>query len=108
MDNIDNINLYKELNKAMRIVGFNQEQIDLIEKDKRYLRSIGANHRVQRVELTLIFNDILVISNLNDPVPDTIRVALSYSTDPLGWLEDVTSTILPFLKINEQFFFNKI
>ena len=103
---MENIDLYKSLNKAMKTMGFSQEQINFIEQDKRYVRSIGADYRVQRVELTLIFNDILVISNPHDPVPDSIRIALSYSTDPLGWLEDIISTILPFLRVNDKFFFN--
>ena len=87
----------------MKTLGFRDTSIHTIETSVEFIQARTESPLVQRMRLTLLINRIF--STGPYVVPYQIRLALSISTDTIGWAHDLRQTLLPFLKANEEHFF---
>lgn len=97
------IDLCSEIIKGMERLGFKQSSTDLIKNNIKFIDALDKESNLQRTMLTMQFFDVLLLQPKQ--VPKNIRIALNVATNPLHWLEDMTSTVLPFMRRNEEDFF---
>lgn len=101
---IGNLNLCKEIIDVMKVMEFKESSILKIKNDIKFIDAYAKDNSSQKAMLTMIFYNIFMYGNTI--VPSQIRVALNIATDITGWLDDIKLVILPFLKENEELFFN--
>lgn len=98
------LNLCEQLIINMKKLGFRQTSIEAIESNKQFIEATDKEPGLQRTMLTMLFFDYLVIHQTK-PVPSHIRVALNVAANPEFWLDDMITTVLPFMRANESDFF---
>lgn len=101
----EKIDLCIEILNAMTRLEFKEDSIDMIERHQNFVEATTSNPYVQRTQLTMAFFDVMMNGKSEEPVPSKIRMALNYSPNVEGWLDDMKLVILPFLKRNEENFF---
>ena len=101
----EQLDLCEVITDVMRTIGFSEDSIEATEQDEWYVKSTGSHPSIQRTNLTMMFFNRFMKSKTGERVPSRIRMAINYSSDNLGWIEDIKLVVLPFLKENEATFF---
>lgn len=99
-----NIDLCQELTGLMKKLKFNDKSVLVFSSDSNFISALHKTPEEQKVHLVLLINNIFL--KAEGVVPSKIRLALTISTDIQSWLADMYTVIFPFLKANEEVFFN--
>ena len=97
-------NLCTILVDLLRSYQISENLIEKIKFSDQFIYSMDKPSPVQKSLLSSILFKLLMSGPT--PAPREIRIALTISTDTLGWIDDLKLTILPFIKANEESFFN--
>lgn len=100
---MENLNLCAVMIEEMVKLEFKQESIAAIQNTAQFINAYNQPETLQRTALTLVISRIFAMGEY--VVPAQIRLALNISTDTRGWTDDLKLVLLPFLKMNEPYFF---
>lgn len=89
----------------MEKLGFSETAIQQIKNSEHYIKTFNESPEIQKTTLTILFYNILMYKP--NPVPTEIRIGLNAANTALAWLDDMTTTVLPFLAVNADVFFDK-
>ena len=107
MTSVDqDIDLCYELEKTMRSLQFKEEHIQFLKSNQHFVNSVQKPPYVQRTMLTMALSNLFLTGQ--KPTPVEIRVHLNIATDYKSWLKDIQLVVLPFLKYNEDSYFNTV
>lgn len=101
---LENIDLCQSLLAEMRNLDFKPSALVAVENSHYFARANGQDPTIQRPYLVLLLNSIFLQGP--EVVPSNIRLALNVAHDHQGWLVDLKIVLLPFLKANQDKFFN--
>lgn len=99
---MNQLNLCKELLLTMEKMGFSVEHVNKLKDDKRFYDCYDKNPSIQRTVLTMIFYDLIMYTGKTIPVE--IRISMNAAKEPSVWLEDITTSVLPFILVNAEDF----
>lgn len=102
---VTEINMCNELVKVIDTLNFSEKSKSAIINSQKWIEAYDKETSVQRTMLIMLFYNILMNGRTKDVVPSRIRLSLNVSTDMRGWLDDMSIVILPYLKLNEEYFF---
>lgn len=97
------LDLCAEILRTVKRLGFKDSSIAKIEHADAMRSAENRPPELQKTILTMMFYNLLMYTG--NRIPQNIRLALNISPTPLGWLHDMTSTVLPFMLANEDVFF---
>lgn len=104
MTSLEPLDLCAMMLEEMRKLEFSEKTMQYIENSPRFISALGKPETVQRAHLTILINHIFVMGPYI--VPQKVRLGLSISTDCRSWLDDLKLVLLPFMKANEDKFFD--
>ena len=94
------MDLYQELLKAIQLAELRPEIITYIQNNKRSNQCINDDTAQQKIYLSMVLYDLLNL--FPGIVPMQIRLALTVATDTTAWFDDIKTTIIPFIKENQN------
>lgn len=100
------IDLCEFILQRMHQAGFAPQNVQKFISNSHFQSAIGKPPYVQRGYLVAAVNHIFV--SASEQVPTTIRLAAISSVDPVAWVDDIQTIVLPFFKENESFFFDNL
>lgn len=94
------MDLYQELLKAIQLAELKPEVTYYIQNNKLSAQCVNATPAQQKTYLSMILYDLLNL--FPGIVPMQIRLALTVATDITNWFDDIKTTIIPFIKTNQD------
>lgn len=98
------LDLTEEIIGLMNKLQFKYNSIKIVTSDVNFINSLHKAPDEQRVHLVLLINSLFL--KANEVVPSKVRLGLTIASDTNSWLADMYTVIFPFLKANEEIFFN--
>lgn len=99
----NSLDLTQEITKEMQKLQFSEKSIAVIHNHKFYSLAQSQDLQQQRLTLAMLFYELLTEPDV--PAPSQIRLALNIAVNPVAWIDDMRLVVLPFLKNNEDKFF---
>jgi len=98
------LNLCKQIAETMVKMGFSEKAVEHFKTSQQYVMTYQDDPSVQRTMLIMYFYNLIMYKE--HPVPNHIRIAMSVATNNLAWYEDIVTTLLPFILVNEETFYS--
>lgn len=100
---MDETCLYTELLEAFKKAGLSESNLSTLQTHPDFTKAVNQEPPMQKTLLTIaLFN--LVMFKAGD-VPKPIRLAMNMGRDVVGWRDDIISTVIPFVVLNQDAFF---
>ena len=96
----DRVDLCANLLVEMKHLEFSDYAIEFIKNNELFKTAESKDEFAQKTYLTMLLYRFIVYNDLD--VPNSVRMSLQFSSDPLAWFDDIKLSILPYLKLYED------